>query len=136
MIIRLSKLYGYKTLNVVRRAEQMDELKALGADAVVQFDGQHDSIPDFVNRVREITGKASLKHAIDPVGGTTGTAVIEALSNGGRLLVYGSLSGTPISVSSRSLVTHGIRVEGFWLSRHMQELNLLKNSHSSGRSKS
>ncbi len=40
MVIRLGKKYGFRTLNVVRRREQVEELKQLGADAViVESDG-------------------------------------------------------------------------------------------------
>ena len=40
MVIRLGKKYGFRTLNVVRRREQVEELKKLGADAViVESDG-------------------------------------------------------------------------------------------------
>ena len=125
MIIRLGKVYGFKTLNVVRRSDQVEELKALGGDAVICFDGKPDGREEFLKQVADTTGKNGLSYAIDPVGGETGSAAAAALTDNGRLLIYGSLSNEPISLSSRQFISHNIRVEGFWLSRFMQEQNLI-----------
>ena len=111
MVIRLGKLHGFRTLNVVRRPEQAEELKRLGADAVIS--GPEESIPE---RVREATGGAGVRYAIDPVGGATGSAVVASLAPGGRALLYGLLSGQPVSVDPRAMISGGLRVEGFWLS--------------------
>lgn len=37
LVIALAKKWGIKTINVVRRSEQKEELKALGADEVKFF---------------------------------------------------------------------------------------------------
>ncbi len=66
MMINLGKHDGFKTLNVVRRREAVDELKALGGDAVItSADGPIDE------QVRRITGGKGVRFAIDPVGGQT-----------------------------------------------------------------
>lgn len=111
MIIRLGKKFGFRTLNVVRRHEQVDELKKLGADAViVEADGPIDE------QVRKVTNADGVRYAIDPVGGTTGTQVIASLGKGGHALLFGLLSGQPVTVDPRHLITGSKRVEGFWLS--------------------
>jgi NADPH:quinone reductase-like Zn-dependent oxidoreductase len=111
MVIRLGKRYGFRTVNVVRRAEQVDELKREGADAVVAAEGEA-----VTEAVRQATGGAALKYAIEPVGGATGTAALQCLGVGGRLLLFGLLSGEPIAVDPRFMVTTCAKVEGFWLS--------------------
>jgi NADPH2:quinone reductase len=110
MIIRLGKVYGFRTINVVRRREQVQELLQAGADAVVCT--ADESVAD---RVRELTGGEGARYALDAVGGTTGTQVIQALGRGGRLLLYGTLAGEPIQIDPRVLLTNQTRVEGFWL---------------------
>jgi NADPH:quinone reductase-like Zn-dependent oxidoreductase len=125
MVIRLGKHFGFVTINIVRRAEQVEELKSLGADEVLVFDGKESSIDDLRNEVRELTGNFGVGCAIDPVGGATGSAVIGCLGENGRLLVYGTLDDEPLKFSPRQLMTNGSKVEGFWLSRHMQSLGLL-----------
>jgi NADPH:quinone reductase-like Zn-dependent oxidoreductase len=111
MVIRLGKRHGFRTLNVVRRREQAEELLKLGGDAAVATDDE-----PLVERVRALTGGAGVRYAIDAVGGATGTEVAKALGAGGRMLVYGTLSGEPIALDPRTLMDGQKRVEGFWLS--------------------
>ncbi len=121
MVIRLGKLHGFRTINVVRRAEQIDELKKLGADVVLL-----ESAGPLVEQVKKATGGAGVLNAIDPVGGATGTAMVECLAPGGRCLVYGSLSGEALQVHPRSLISGSVQVEGFWLSNWAKKQGILK----------
>lgn len=120
MVIRLGRQFGFRTLNVVRRHEQIAELKALGADAVL--DAGPDELPAAV---AELTGGAGIRYAIDPVGGPIGSAVVRSLAQGGRMLVYGTLSNEPLSFSPRDLMTPDASISGFWLANHMNSLNLI-----------
>lgn len=120
MVIRLGKRYGFRTLNVVRRREQVQELEKLGADAViVEGDGP---IPD---QVRRIAGDG-VRFAIDPVGGKTAAEAVASLAPGGRCLLYGSLSDEPVSLHPRILLTGSIRVEGFWLANWSRRQSVLR----------
>lgn len=112
MIIRLARQDGIRTINVVRRREAVEELKQLGADAViVSTEGRIDE------QVRKIVGPEGVKYAIDPVAGETGTQIYQALGDNGRMLVYGSLTGEPIRVGADPrLILAGRRIlEVFWL---------------------
>jgi NADPH:quinone reductase len=116
MLIKLGRHDGFKTLNVVRRHEAIDELKALGGDAVISSsDGPIDE------QVRRITGGDGVRHAVDPVGGETGTGVFRSLGANGRMLLYGTLSGEPITVDPRLVISGPRSVEGFWLGHWMLE---------------
>ncbi len=119
MVIRLGRKDGFRTLNVVRRREQVEELKKLGADEViVESDGP---IPEQVARIA--TG--GVRHAIDPVGGATGSAVIASLAPGGRCLLYGSLTDELVSIHPRHAIGNGITVEGFWLGAWARQSGVL-----------
>ena len=119
MVIRLGKKFGFRTLNVVRRREQVDELRALGADAVlVESDGP---LPEQVAKV----APEGVRYAIDPVGGPTGSAVIASLASGGWCLLYGSLSDEPVSLHPRQAISTGLRVEGFWLGAWAKQQGVL-----------
>lgn len=125
MVIRLGKTFGFRTINLVRQAAQVDELLSLGADQVLVFDPSRDSPADLQLRVAGIVGQAGIKSAIDPIGGPTGSALVRCLGPGGKLIVYGTLSGEPLSFSSRELMTQSASIEGFWLSNHMSRRSLL-----------
>jgi NADPH:quinone reductase-like Zn-dependent oxidoreductase len=115
MVIRLGQRDGFRTVNIVRRSEQIDELKRLGADVVLS--STEGSIPD---RVQAATGGAPVRFGLDAVGGATGAAALQSLGPRGRLLIYGTLSGEPIALDPRSLIVHGASVEGFWLTNWIQ----------------
>jgi NADPH:quinone reductase len=123
MVIRLGKKNGFRTLNVVRRHEQVEELKKLGADAViVESDG---SISEQMKRL----GMGDIKYAIDPIGGKIASEVIAALAPGGRCLLYGSLSDEPVSIHQRMMISSSIQVNGFWLAawaRQQSALTMLR----------
>jgi NADPH:quinone reductase-like Zn-dependent oxidoreductase len=111
MVIRLGRHFGYRTINVVRRRQQAEELLQAGGDEAIATESE--SIED---RVQATTGGEGVPFALDAVGGTTGSAVARSLARGGRLLVYGTLAEEPLSLPSRMLFLGTKRIEGFWLS--------------------
>lgn len=124
MLIRLGRHDGFRTINVVRRPDQAEELRRLGADEVIC--SSQESISE---RVLALTQGAGVPFAVDAVGGTTGTAAVQSLAAGGHMLVYGTLSEEPLSLSPRVLMVGRKRVEGFWLSewsRAQGPLTMLK----------
>jgi NADPH:quinone reductase-like Zn-dependent oxidoreductase len=114
MVIRLGKRFGFHTINIVRRREQVDELKALGAETVLcEADG------DLSEQILKATRNEGTRFAIDPVGGATGTALVRSLAVGGRMLVFGTLSNEPLELSPRELIARDATVSGFWLGNWM-----------------
>jgi NADPH:quinone reductase len=121
MVVRLGKVHGFRTLNVVRRREQAEELLRLGGDAAVATGAE-----PLGERVRELTGGQGVPYAIDAVGGETGSEVVRCLGPSGRMLVYGTLSGEPLRVDPRTLLVGQKRVEGFWLSEWVRGQGVLR----------
>ena len=125
MVVRLGVEMGFRTLNVLRRPQQGDQLKALGATEVLVYDANGDNEEEFLSRVAAVTNGDGVRYAVDCVGGATGSAVVRAMTRGGRMLVYGTLSEQPLQFSSRELMTKNANVEGFWLGNFMAQKNLL-----------
>jgi NADPH:quinone reductase-like Zn-dependent oxidoreductase len=121
MVIRLGRRYGFRTLNVVRRREQGEELLHQGADAVICTADE-----SLAERVRVITQGAGVPFALEAVGGEVGSEVVRSgLAPGGRMLVYGALSGEPLTFDPRALIVGQKRVEGFWLGDWVRQQGLL-----------
>jgi NADPH:quinone reductase-like Zn-dependent oxidoreductase len=120
MVIRLGQREGFRTLNVVRRREQAEELLRLGGTAAVATNEE-----SLYGRVQSLTGGEGVPYGIDAVGGDTGTEAVRCLGRGGRLLVYGTLAGEPIRLDPRVLLVGQKRVEGFWLSEWVRDQGLL-----------
>jgi NADPH:quinone reductase-like Zn-dependent oxidoreductase len=108
-LIRLARLAGLKTINVVRREQLVKPLREFGGD-VVLTDG-----PDLDARVRTAIGEAALPLAIDAVGGSGTQRLARCVSDGGTVVNYGVLSGEPCMVDGRETVFRDVRLQGFWL---------------------
>lgn len=111
LVIQLGRLRGYKTINLVRRPEQVDELLALGADVAACTDEA-----GLEERVRELTGGRGVKGALDAVGGETGALALRCVRSGGEMLVYGMLGEEPLPLHNGEMLFRGLTVRGFWLS--------------------
>lgn len=90
-MIQLCLHRGIKTINLVRRAEQAEELKALGADEVIVT-----SEEDIGERVKEITGGKGAYAGVECVGGELFEQVTSGLRAGGTCIVYGAMSGLQV----------------------------------------
>jgi NADPH:quinone reductase-like Zn-dependent oxidoreductase len=115
-VIPIAKSRGIKTVNVVRRAELVDELITLGAD-VVLLDG-----PDLPGRVAEATGNAEIMLALDCVGDSATQDLLNSIALYGTVVVYSGMSGKPFTASGPRLLFHGQSICGFWI------FNWLRNS--------
>lgn len=110
-VIRLGGRRGIRTVNVARREALVAELEGIGADAVV-VDGD-----DLAARVRDATGGAGIRLAIDAVGGPATQRLADCLADDGTVVNYGFLSGEPCRITPAQTVFHGITLTGFWLAR-------------------
>lgn len=108
-VIQLARARGLRTVNVVRRAEAVAPLEALGADVVV-LDG-----PDLAARVAAATGKAGIRLGLDAVGGSATDRLAGCLAASGTVVNYGALSGEACRIAPGALVFRNITLRGFWL---------------------
>jgi len=107
--IAIAKSLGLKTVNIVRRGEVVDEMRALGGD-VVLVDGS-----DLAKRVGAETGNAPITLALDGVSDTSPMNLMSCLSESGVLVSYGGTSRKPMVVHPGSLIFRKQTVRGFWL---------------------
>jgi NADPH:quinone reductase-like Zn-dependent oxidoreductase len=108
-VIQLARRAGVRTINLVRRRDLADELLAEGADAVVSED------EDVLARVRAIAGAKGVPYALDSVAGPSGSRLAQALGPGGTMLVFGAISGQPLTIDPGALLFRGAAVRGWWL---------------------
>jgi len=121
MVIRLGRHFGFRTINVVRRREQAEELLRAGGDAAICTSDEK-----LEERVSAITGGAGAPYALDAVGGTTAMSVVRSLAPHGRMLLYGTLSGEPMPLDTRALMAGQKQIAGFWLSEWAQQQRPLR----------
>ncbi|KAF2086623.1 NAD(P)-binding protein [Saccharata proteae CBS 121410] len=124
--IQLGKLWGYKSINVIRARpegteELKQELKDLGADVVVTDEELQEK--GFSEKVKEWTngGRERLPLALNCVGGKPATAMAKLLSPEGHLVTYGAMSKQPVQLPTGLLIFKDIHFDGFWVSKWSKE---------------
>lgn len=120
MVVRLAAKAGIQVINIVRRTEQADLLRAMGAEHVM-----NSSDAEFDAKLRELCKQLNASLGLDAVAGEMTARVLRAQPKGSRMLVYGALSLSPSQIDPGSLVFEGKRVEGFWLSQWLRHKSML-----------
>ena len=110
-VIQIARELGYKTVNVVRRAELVDELRSLGGD-VVLVDG--DNLRD---EVAGATQRAPIRLALNAVGGENALRVAKCLASDGTMVTYGAMSLQPFCIPNGMLIFKNLRFTGFWVNK-------------------
>jgi len=110
-VIQIAHELGYKTVNVIRRAELIDELRAQGGD-VVLIDG--DNLRD---EVKSATGGASIRLGLNSVGGDSALRLANCLAPGGTLVSFGAMSLQPLKIPTGLLIFKDLRFRGIWINK-------------------
>ena len=110
-VIHIAHMLGYRTVNVVRRAELIDELCAEGGD-VVLIDGEN-----FREEVKNATGGASIRLGLNSVGGDSALRLANCLAPGGTLVSFGAMSLQPLKIPTGLLIFKDLRFRGIWINK-------------------
>jgi mitochondrial enoyl-[acyl-carrier protein] reductase / trans-2-enoyl-CoA reductase len=110
-VIQIARELGLKTVNVVRRAELVDELRSLGGD-VVLVDGEN-----LRDDVAAATGKAPIRLALNAIGGENALRVAKCLASDGTMVTYGAMSLQPLCVPNGMFIFKNLRFTGFWVNK-------------------
>src|SRR5215469_5383987 len=124
MVVRLGRKFSIPVINVVRRSEQVEILRALGAEHVLS--SSHGA---FDSNLRKLCQDLGATISFDAVSGEMSGRVLRAQPDGSELIVYRALSLEANQIDPASLIFEGKRVRGFWLSgwlRHRSMLGQLK----------
>ncbi|KAI0204159.1 hypothetical protein F4808DRAFT_457260 [Astrocystis sublimbata] len=122
--IQLGRLWGYRSINVVRAREKeedtkalKDELKALGADHVVTE--EEFLAREFKDSVKEWTqgSGGGVRLGLNCVGGKSAQTIAKTLGLSGTMVTYGGMARQPVALPTGLLIFKDLRFVGFWLSR-------------------
>ena len=110
-VIQLARHFGFRTLNVVRRPELLDEILALGADVVVTEE------TDLRCEARQLCGGALPKLGLNAVGGSSALNIANALAPGSPHVTIGAMARQPLKIPNGLLIFQNLAFRGFWLRR-------------------
>ena len=110
-IIQIAHDLGYKTANVVRRPELIEELRAEGGDAVL-VDGE--SLRD---EVKAATKGAPIRLGLNAVGGDSALRLANTLAPESTLVTFGAMSLQPVKIPNGLLIFKDLRFRGIWINK-------------------
>jgi mitochondrial enoyl-[acyl-carrier protein] reductase / trans-2-enoyl-CoA reductase len=114
-VIQIARELGLKTVNVVRRAELIDELRADGGD-VVLVDGESPSRTGILrDEVKAATNGAAIRLGLNSVGGDSALRLANCLAFGGTLVSFGAMSLQPLKIPTGLLIFKDLRFRGIWI---------------------
>ncbi len=110
-VIQIAHELGSKTVNVVRRAELIDELRGEGGD-VVLVDGEK-----LRDEVKDATSGAAIRLGLNAVGGDSALRLANCLAFGGTLVSFGAMSLQPLKIPTGLLIFKDLRFRGIWINK-------------------
>lgn len=110
-VIQIAHDLGYKTVNVVRREELIDELRAEGGD-VVLVDGEN-----LREEVKNATNSAAIPLGLNAVGGDSALRLANCLAPGSTVVTFGAMSLRPLKIPNGLLIFKDLRFRGIWINK-------------------
>jgi trans-2-enoyl-CoA reductase len=110
-VIQIAHELAYKTVNIVRRKEPIDELRADGGD-VVLVDGEN-----LREEVKNATGGAPIRLGLNAVGGESALRLANCLAPGSTMVTFGAMSLQPLKIPNGLLIFKDLRFQGIWINK-------------------
>lgn len=120
MLIRAAKSRGIPLINIVRKEEQIDALKEMGAIHVL-----NSSSDSFAEELRLLADKLEATLFLDAVTGSQSSILLDAAPYGSTLVAYARLSGDPIIADPGALIKEEKDIVGFQLGNWLQTKSML-----------
>jgi trans-2-enoyl-CoA reductase len=110
-VIQIAHELGYKTVNVVRRSELIDELRAEGGDLVL-VDSEN-----LRHEVEDAIAGPAIRLGLNAVGGESALRLANCLAPGSTLVTYGAMSLQPLKIPNGLLIFKDLRFRGIWINK-------------------
>ncbi len=110
-VIEIAHDLGFKTVNLVRRTELIDELRAQGGD-VVLVDGEN-----IREEVRNAIGGAPIRLGLNAVGGESALRLANCLAPEATMVTFGAMSLQPLKIPNGLLIFKDLRFRGIWINK-------------------
>ena len=110
-VIQIARELGFKTVNVVRREELIEELRTEGGD-VVLVDGEN-----LREEVKNATNGAPILLGLNAVGGESALRLANCLAPGSTIVTFGAMSLQPLKIPNGLLIFKDLRFRGIWINK-------------------
>lgn len=120
MLIRMCRLNKIPLINIVRKKEQIEELKNLGATFVL-----NSSDETFETELKQLAARLNATLFLDAVTGSQTSLLLRAAPAGTTLVAYARLSGEDMAIDPGCLIRENKQILGFQLGNWLQIKSLL-----------
>jgi trans-2-enoyl-CoA reductase len=110
-VIQIARELGYKSVNIVRRQELLEELRQEGGD-VVLVDGEN-----LREEVKTATGGAPIRLGLNAVGGDSALRLANTLAPESTVVTFGAMSLQPLKIPNGLLIFKDLRFRGIWINK-------------------
>jgi trans-2-enoyl-CoA reductase len=110
-VIQIARELGFRTVNIVRRAALVEELRGEGGD-VVLVDGEN-----LRDEVGAATERAPIRLALNAVGGESALRMARTLAPEATVVTYGAMSLEAMCLPNGMLIFKNLRFTGFWVNK-------------------
>lgn len=110
-VIQIARELGYRSVNIVRRPELVEELQNEGGD-VILMDGEN-----LRDEVAAATNGAPIRLALNAVGGDNAIRMAKTLAPDATVVTYGAMSLEPMRIPNGLLIFKNLRFTGFWVNK-------------------
>ena len=107
VLIQLAKAWGAKVIATASTEKKLELAASVGADVGINYTKQ-----DFETEVKAATGGEGVQVVLELVGGEVLEKSIRCLAPFGRVVIYGNLSGTPVSLPISDLFRNNQSILG------------------------
>lgn len=114
-VIQIAKELGLKTVNVVRRVELIEELRAEGGDVVLVDHESPSRTGTLRDEVKSAVNGAPIRLGLNSVGGDSALRVANCLAFGGTLVSFGAMSLQPLKIPTGLFIFKDLRMRGIWI---------------------
>lgn len=120
MLIRLAAEDSIALINIVRREEQVEELKNMGATHIL-----NSSKKDFLEKLSSLAHQLKATLILDAVSGEESGRLLSAAPKGATLVAYARLSGDPIRADPSDFIRLDKKIIGFQLGNWLNTKSML-----------
>jgi NADPH:quinone reductase-like Zn-dependent oxidoreductase len=121
MLVRLGQRHNIPIIHTVRQPEQVEQVKARGAEFVLNSREE-----GFEARLEELVSRLKATLLLDAIAGNMTKTLVDVAPFGSTILLYSRLSMKDSVVNAQAALVKQLTIQGWFLANWMRQKNLFQ----------